>query len=38
VDARTGRRLDDGGFRLAAGPAADERVLARMAFADRVAG
>jgi DNA-binding HxlR family transcriptional regulator len=38
VDARTGRRLDDGGFKLAAGPAADEAVLARMAFVDRAAG
>jgi DNA-binding HxlR family transcriptional regulator len=33
VDAVTGRRLDDGGFVLAAGPAADEALLARTAFA-----
>ncbi|HEX3367907.1 helix-turn-helix domain-containing protein [Phenylobacterium sp.] len=32
VDARTGRRVDDGSFALAAGPAADEPMLARMAF------
>jgi DNA-binding HxlR family transcriptional regulator len=38
VDARTGRRLDDGGFRLAAGPAADEAVLARIAFVDQFGG
>jgi DNA-binding HxlR family transcriptional regulator len=35
VDARTGRRVDEDGFRLAAGPAADEQVLARMAFVNR---
>jgi DNA-binding HxlR family transcriptional regulator len=35
VDARTGRRVDEAGFRLAAGPAADEQVLARMAFVNR---
>jgi DNA-binding HxlR family transcriptional regulator len=35
VDAHTGRRVDEGGFRLAAGPAADEQVLARMAFVNR---
>jgi DNA-binding HxlR family transcriptional regulator len=38
VDARTGRELDEAGFRFAAGPAADKHVLARMAFADRVRG
>jgi DNA-binding HxlR family transcriptional regulator len=37
VDARTGRRVDDGSFALAAGPAADEMMLARMAFVTRVA-
>jgi DNA-binding HxlR family transcriptional regulator len=37
VDAGSGRRLDDGGFKLAAGPAADDQVLARMAFIDRAA-
>jgi DNA-binding HxlR family transcriptional regulator len=36
TDARTGRRLDDGTFKLAAGPAADEQVLARIAFVDGV--
>jgi DNA-binding HxlR family transcriptional regulator len=35
VDAPTGRRVDEGGFRLAAGPAADQQVLARMAFVNR---
>jgi DNA-binding HxlR family transcriptional regulator len=35
VDAHTGRRVDERGFRLAAGPAADEQVLARMAFVSR---
>ena len=35
VDAHTGRRVDEPGFRLAAGPAADEQVLARMAFVNR---
>ena len=38
VDARTGRRLDDGGFQLAAGPAADAAMRARMAFVSRSAG
>jgi DNA-binding HxlR family transcriptional regulator len=38
IDANSGRRLDDGTFKLAAGPAADEQVLARMAFVDRVTG
>lgn len=37
VDARTGRRMDDGGFALAAGPAADGPMLARMAFVARAA-
>jgi DNA-binding HxlR family transcriptional regulator len=37
VDANTGRRLDETRFQFAAGPAADERVLARMAFAARAA-
>jgi DNA-binding HxlR family transcriptional regulator len=35
VDAATGRLLDETGFKFAAGPAADEAVLERMAFADR---
>ena len=35
VDAHTGRRVDEPGFRFAAGPAADEGVLTRMAFANR---
>ena len=34
VDANTGRALDTKGYRFAAGPAADEIVLARMAFAN----
>jgi DNA-binding HxlR family transcriptional regulator len=34
VDAETGRALDASGYRFAAGPAADEAVLARMAFAN----
>lgn len=38
VDARTGRRVDDGSFALAAGPAADEALRARMAFASRAGG
>ncbi|THD70189.1 helix-turn-helix domain-containing protein [Phenylobacterium sp.] len=33
VDAHTGRRVDDGTFTLVAGPAADDAVRARMAFA-----
>lgn len=37
VDSRTGRPLDQPAFRLAAGPAADEGVLARMAFVNRQA-
>jgi len=35
VDANTGRELDAAGYRFAPGPAADEAVLARMAFANR---
>jgi DNA-binding HxlR family transcriptional regulator len=35
VDAGSGKRLDGPGFRLATGPAADEAVSARMAFANR---
>jgi DNA-binding HxlR family transcriptional regulator len=35
VDVHSGRRVDGVGFRLAAGPAADEGLLARMAFANR---
>jgi DNA-binding HxlR family transcriptional regulator len=35
VDANTGRRLDAASYRFAAGPAADEGVLARMAFVAR---
>ena len=35
VDAKSGRRIDEASFKFAAGPAADERVLARMAFANR---
>jgi DNA-binding HxlR family transcriptional regulator len=35
VDANTGRELGAAGFRFAAGPAADEGVLARMAFVAR---
>jgi DNA-binding HxlR family transcriptional regulator len=35
VDARSGRRVDGTGYRLAAGPAADAALLARMAFANR---
>ncbi len=38
VDARTGRSVDGPGFRLAAGPAADDQVRARMAFADGMTG
>ena len=34
VDANTGRALDTKGYRFAPGPAADETVLARMAFAN----
>ena len=35
VAARAGRRVDGPGFRLAAGPPADDRAPTRLAFADR---
>ena len=35
VDERSGRRVDGTGYMLAAGPAADAALLARMAFANR---
>jgi hypothetical protein len=37
ADAHAGRRVDGAGFTLAAGPAADERMLRRMAFVNRSA-
>jgi DNA-binding HxlR family transcriptional regulator len=35
TDGRTGRKIDDAGYRFAAGPAADENVRKRMAYAQR---
>lgn len=35
VDRSTGREIDEAGFTFAAGPAADENVLARMAFVEK---
>lgn len=35
VDRATGREIDEANFTFAAGPAADENVLARMAFVER---
>lgn len=35
VDRATGRELDEAGFTFAAGPAADENVLKRMAFVEK---
>lgn len=35
ADGRTGKRIDEAGYRFAAGPAADEHVRKRMAFAER---
>ena len=35
VDRVTGREIDDAGFRFAAGPAADEPLIRRVAYSDR---
>lgn len=35
VDRRTGRSIDERGFKFAAGPAASERILKRLAFVER---